>query len=69
MPGETSRHIEPRATSDENLAEFEGLFVQVVRVAKEAGLVKLGTLAIDGSKIRANASKHKVMSYGRMKDE
>jgi len=53
----------------EHLEEFEGLFVQVVRVAKEAGLAKLGTLAIDGSKVRANASKHKAMSYGRMKDD
>ena len=53
----------------EHLADFEGLFMQVVRVAKEAGLVKLGTIAIDGTKIRANASKHKAMSYGRMKDE
>lgn len=53
----------------EHLAEFEDLFVQVVRVAKETGLVKLGTLAIDGTKIRAHASKHKAMSYGRMKDE
>ena len=53
----------------EHLEEFAGLFVQVVHVAKEAGLVKLGTLAIDGSKIRANASKHKAMSYVRMKDD
>lgn len=52
-----------------HLAKFEELFVQVVRLAKEAGLVKLGTLAIDGTKIRASASKHKAMSYGRMKDD
>lgn len=52
-----------------HLAEFEALFVQVVRLSKEAGLVKLGSLVIDGSKIRADASKHKAMSYGRMNEE
>jgi len=49
--------------------DFANVFVQIVRVAKESGLVKLGTLAIDGSKIKANASKHKAMSYERMKSE
>ena len=49
--------------------DFVKVFVQVVQIAKEAGLVKLGTLAVDGSKIRANASKHRAMSYGRMKEE
>ena len=53
----------------QHLSEFAGLFEQVVRIAKESGLVKLGTLAIDGTKIRANASKHKAMSYGRMKED
>lgn len=53
----------------QHLSEFEDLFVQVVSLAKEAGLAQLGKLVIDGSKIRANASKHKAMSYGRMKDE
>lgn len=51
------------------LAAFEALFVQVVRIAREAGVVKLGALAVDGSKVKANASKHKAMSYGRMRDE
>lgn len=51
------------------LTAFEALFVQVVRIAREAGVVKLGALAIDGSKVKANASKHKAMSYGRMRDE
>ena len=51
-----------------HLKEFEGLFVQVVQLAQEMGLLKLGTLAIDGSKVKANASKHKAMSYGRMKE-
>ncbi len=45
------------------------LFVQVLRTCREAGLVKLGHVAIDGTKIRANASKHKAMSYGRMVKE
>jgi transposase len=53
---------------EENLKEFGGLFVQVVRVAQAAGLVKMGTLALDGSKLKANANKHKAMSYGRMKE-
>jgi transposase len=49
-------------------AEFQALFVQVVRIARAAGLVAMGTLAIDGSRVKANASKHKAMSYGRMKE-
>jgi transposase len=49
-----------------NLDEFQKLFVQVVQLAREAGLVKMGTIAIDGSKVKANASKHKAMSYDRM---
>ncbi len=53
----------------ENIERFETIFVDVVRVAKRAGLLKLGTVAIDGTKIQANASKHKAMSYGRMKVE
>ena len=53
----------------QHLAAFEGLFVQVVQVAREAGVVRLGTLAIDGTKVKANASKHKAMSYGRMLKE
>jgi transposase len=43
-----------------------GLFVQVLRLCREAGLVKLGHVALDGTKIKANASKHKAMSYARM---
>ena len=52
-----------------HLEEFASLFVQVVRIAQEVGLVKLGTLAVDGSKVKANASKHKAMSYRRMLEE
>lgn len=46
-----------------------GLFVQVVRVAREAGLLKLGRIGIDGTKMKANASKRKAMSYARMQSE
>ena len=42
------------------------LFVQVLNLCRQAGLVKLGHVALDGTKIRANASKHKAMSYKRM---
>lgn len=52
-----------------HLAAFQKLFVQVVLIAKELGLVKLGTVAIDGTKVKASASKHKAMSYGRMQKE
>ena len=52
-----------------HLQELEGLFVQVLRLCQEAGLVKLGHVALDGTKIKANASRHKAMSYGRMKEE
>ena len=52
-----------------HLDEFRRLFVQVVEIAREAKLVKMGTIAIDGSKVKANASKHKAMSYERMKSE
>jgi transposase len=47
----------------------EGLFEQVLRLALKAGAMKLGRVAIDGSKLKANASKHKAMSYGRMKEK
>jgi len=49
-----------------HLEELAGLFVQVLKLARELGLVKLGTVAIDGTKIKANASRHKAMSYERM---
>ena len=49
-----------------HLQELAGLFVQVLKLCERAGLVKLGHVAIDGSKLRANASKHKAMSYERM---
>lgn len=49
-----------------HLEELAQLFVQVVRLAREMGLVKLGTIAVDGTKVKANASRHKAMSYERM---
>ena len=49
-----------------HLAAFPGLFLETLRIAQEAGVLKLGRLALDGTKIRANASKHKAMSYARM---
>ena len=50
-----------------HLKALAALFVQVLRLAEKAGLVKLGHVALDGTKIKANASKHKAMSYARMK--
>jgi transposase len=49
-----------------HLKALAGLFVQVLTLCREAGLVKLGHVALDGTKVRANASKHKAMSYERM---
>lgn len=49
-----------------HLKELAALFVQVVKLARECGLVKLGTIAVDGTKVKANASRHKAMSYRRM---
>jgi len=53
----------------DHLKALAGLFVQVLKLCRKAGLVKLGHVAIDGTKIQANASKHKAMSYKRMKEE
>ena len=50
-----------------HLSALAALFVQVLQLAETAGLVKLGHVALDGTKIKANASKHKAMSYARMK--
>jgi len=52
-----------------HLSELKELFVQVGKLARELGLVKLGVIGLDGTKIKANASKHKAMSYGRMKEQ
>jgi len=61
-----------RTVSDfrkDHLPALAALFVQVLRLCQKAGLVKLGHVSLDGTKIKANASKHKAMSYGRMKEE
>lgn len=50
-----------------HLAAVSELFVQVLELCRSAGLVKPGQVAVDGTKLKANASRHKAMSYGRMK--
>ncbi|MCH8058151.1 MAG: transposase [Proteobacteria bacterium] len=52
-----------------HLADFKSVFVQVIQIAQQAELISLGTVAIDGTKVRTNASKHKAMSYQRMQAE
>jgi transposase len=52
-----------------HLSALSGLFVQVLHLCQRAGLVRLGHVALDGTKLRANASKHKAMSYGRIKEK
>ena len=72
--GPTAR---PPDLSPSSISEFRrthldaiaGLFKQTVQLCQQAGLVKLGTVAIDGTKIQGNASKHKAMSYERMQEQ
>jgi len=52
-----------------HLNALAGLFAQVLQLCQKAGLVKLGHVALDGTKVKANASKHKSMSYGRMEQK
>ena len=52
-----------------HIARLETLFVEVLKLCALAGLAKVGTIALDGTKIKANASRHKAMSYDRMKTE
>ncbi|HTO23242.1 MAG TPA: IS1182 family transposase [Spirochaetia bacterium] len=52
-----------------HLKALADLFTQVLQLCKTAGLVKLGHVAIDGTKVKGNASKHKAMSYSRMVEE
>jgi transposase len=52
-----------------HLAALKGFFEQVLRLAREMGAPRVGRVAVDGSKVKANASKHKAMSYGRMRDK
>ena len=53
----------------DNLDALSGLFYQVLALCQQAGMVKLGHVALDGTKVRANASKHKAMSYKRMREK
>jgi myosin heavy subunit len=52
-----------------HLARLEALFLEVLKLCALAGLTRVGTIALDGTKIKANASRHKAMSYDRMKEE
>lgn len=52
-----------------HLEVLKGLFEQVLKMALEMGAMKLGRVALDGSKVKANASKHKAMSYERMQEQ
>jgi len=52
-----------------HLEALQGLFEQVLEMALESGAMKLGRVSLDGTKVKANASKHKAMSYGRMKEK
>jgi transposase len=52
-----------------HLTALQGLFEQVLVLARELGTPQVGRVALDGSKIKANASKHKAMSYGRMREK
>ena len=69
---ETSNTPDFRTISDirkDHLEALSGLFLQVLSLCQRAGLVKLGHVALDGTKVRANASKHQAMSYERMKEK
>ena len=59
-------HDSLAAFRQQHLEALAGLFTQVLVLCQQAGLVKLGHVALDGTKVLANASKHKAMSYGRM---
>jgi hypothetical protein len=52
-----------------HLLRLEALFVAVLRLCAAAGLTRVGTVALGGTKVKANASRHKAMSYDRMKEE
>ena len=58
-----------RGLSEAALETLKGLFEQILKMALELGAMKLGRVALDGSKVKANASKHKAMSYERMKEQ
>ena len=64
--GEQPHFTTINAFRKQHLDALRGLFLQVLKLCQAAGMVKLGHVALDGSKIQANASKHKAMSYERM---
>ena len=64
--GQHPDHDTIAAFRKRHLEALAGLFLQVLLLCREAGLVKLGHVALDGTKVKANASKHKAMSYQRM---
>lgn len=59
-------HSRIAAFRRDHLEALRGLFLQVLKLCQQAGMIRLGHVAIDGTKIQANASKHKAMSYERM---
>ena len=67
--GNFPSHRTPCEFRRRHLEDFKALFVEVVRLAGEMGLAQFGKLSIDGTKVRANASKRKAMSHGRMLEE
>jgi len=67
--GDHPDHDTIAAFRQQHLKPLSRIFIQVLRVCQQAGLVKLGHVALDGTKVKANASKHKAMSYGRMKSK
>ena len=64
--GSFPRHRTICEFSRRHLGDFRHLFLGVVRLAREAGIVKLGTVTVDGTKVRANASRRKATGHGRM---
>lgn len=67
--GDFPKHCTICESRKRHLKDFKALFVQLVRIARTAGVVSLGTLAVAGTKMRTEASKHKAMSYKRMQQK
>ena len=64
MPAALQEWLQP-----DHLEALGGLFLQVLALCQRAGLVKLGHVALDGTKVKANTSRNKSMNYGRTKDK
>ena len=67
--GQHPDHVRISEFRRRHLKALSALFLQILRLCREAGLVKLGHVSLDGTKVKANASKHKAMSYERMQKE